>query len=71
MLDLEDRWGRTPLLLATSNGNKEVTLFNRMTLCHIKAVTLLLKKGASIRIRNKHRETPLHFGARSLMILNS
>ena len=24
MLSLEDRWGRTPLLLATSNGNTEV-----------------------------------------------
>ena len=27
MLSLEDRWGRTPLLLATSNGNTEVIVF--------------------------------------------
>ena len=47
-----------------------VTFYHRK-LYLVKAVALLLKKGASIRIRNKHRETPLHFGARSLNILNS
>ena len=29
-----------------------------------KVVSLLLKKGASIRVCNRHRETPLHFCAR-------
>ena len=51
IINAEDRSGRTPLLLASSSGNKDVT-------------NLLLKKGASIRVRNKHKESPLHFCAR-------
>ena len=51
IINTEDISGRTPLLLASSSGNKEV-------------VTLLLRKGASMQIKNKHRESPLHFCAR-------
>ena len=51
IINLKDRSGRTPLLLASSSGNKEVA-------------KLLLKKGASIRVKNKHRESSLHLCAR-------
>ena len=69
MLSLEDRWGRTPLLLATSNGNTEVSSRTRtvtMSIVQSQVVSLLLEKGASIRVCNRHRETPLHFCARYL-----
>lgn len=64
MLDLEDRWGRTPLLLAASNGNTEVEHLSCNKLHLSKAVSLLLKKGASIQMTNRQRESCLHFAAR-------
>ena len=69
MLSLEDRWGRTPLLLATSNGNTEVIVSYEDcddAIAQSQVVSLLLEKGASIRVCNRHRETPLHFCARYL-----
>ena len=57
IINIGDISGRTPLLLASSSGNKEV-------------VKLLQKKGASIRVRNKHKESPLHFCARFKILFN-
>ena len=51
IINREDYLGRTPLLLASSSGSKE-------------AVRILLQKGASLKVRNKHGESPLHFCAR-------
>ena len=51
ILNLADRAGRTPLLIAASSGNTA-------------AVSLLLDSGASSRIRNAQGESALHFCAR-------
>ena len=67
MLETKDRWGRTPLLVATSHGNKEVGLVTGVL---AQVVGLLLEEGASIRVNNQHKETPLHLCARYLVLNN-